>query len=72
MVMLVCRHPMHLTCAQPWLGAHSTCPVCKADLLQLANAAAACDDGSGGADGAGAFDSEQEEESGESTSGVRT
>jgi Ring finger domain len=36
MVLLLCRHTLHVKCAAKWLQQHTTCPLCKADLLELA------------------------------------
>jgi hypothetical protein len=29
---LACRHAFHAACIDSWLGAHTTCPVCRSDL----------------------------------------
>ena len=36
MVLLLCRHNLHLNCASGWLQHHATCPICRADLVRLA------------------------------------
>jgi Ring finger domain len=36
MVLLLCRHHLHLNCASGWLQQHATCPICRADLVRLA------------------------------------
>jgi transcription initiation factor TFIID subunit TAF12 len=36
MVLLLCRHTLHVKCASKWLQQHTSCPLCKADLLELA------------------------------------
>ncbi|KAK2500265.1 hypothetical protein MC885_018593 [Smutsia gigantea] len=32
--ILICKHFFHKACIDPWLLAHSTCPMCKCDILK--------------------------------------
>ncbi|KAL5203289.1 hypothetical protein ABZP36_014241 [Zizania latifolia] len=31
-----CKHLFHVTCIDTWLRSHTTCPICRADVLELA------------------------------------
>eukprot|EP00611_Tribonema_gayanum_P014749 TRINITY_DN2624_c0_g3_i1.p3 TRINITY_DN2624_c0_g3~~TRINITY_DN2624_c0_g3_i1.p3 ORF type:complete len:303 (+),score=141.44 TRINITY_DN2624_c0_g3_i1:405-1313(+) len=66
MAMLPCLHAMHMACAQPWLVAHATCPLCKAHLdpqraAAAADAAAAATAAAAAAAANGAFSSDDDD-----------
>ncbi|KAG5176540.1 hypothetical protein JKP88DRAFT_335415 [Tribonema minus] len=64
MAMLPCLHAMHMACAQPWLVAHATCPLCKAHLdpqrAAAADAAAATAAAAAAAAADGTFSSDDD------------
>jgi len=35
---LPCSHFYHTSCIDQWLSKHTTCPLCKLDLMESANA----------------------------------
>jgi hypothetical protein len=35
----VCLHLYHVECIDPWLDAHSTCPICRSDTVPAIDAA---------------------------------
>jgi E3 ubiquitin-protein ligase ATL41 len=36
-----CKHMFHVECIDAWLSSHSTCPICRADVVDELAAAAA-------------------------------